>query len=359
MKKVAAAVVVMIISLTLFYISTGITEPETAGASSDRRLVGDFYDLVKADGSPHWAYDQMSEMIAMDIVSGYTVRKFDSGQGKSTQVQAARPDRKITRAEFATMMYEALDFTPERGVNIFKDDIPSWAETAVSTLFKKGIVRGNPDGTFNPDRNITRAEIAAMLVQAVENTKAAKSGRSFSDVPSWHWANKSIKEASAMGFINGYPDGRFGPGKGATRAEVMAMLYNFLNNEKSAVPNDVELLARSDEAVKAIESFINSDGSAGIESVIPYLAGEMEAYMSDSETGAVISSLKEKGVLGYSVVLPGKVVRKSSYRAEIIYDSVASFKTDSINTKLSFPIRYSLMKNGDGWYIYKEDYEIK
>ena len=82
-------------------------------------------------------------------------------------------------------------------------------------------VQGYPDGTVKPAGNITRAELAAMLASFTETTRAANY---FDDVSANHWAANAIAICAKLGWITGYPDGSFRPDRNVTRAELMAMI---------------------------------------------------------------------------------------------------------------------------------------
>lgn len=99
-----------------------------------------------------------------------------------------------------------------------------WSNQAVSTLADIGVVKGYPDGRFGPMVNITRAEFAAMLVRlaGVEGQTAA--GNHFPDVKSTSWAVNEINLAYELNLVVGYQDGSFRPNKAITRAEAMTMI---------------------------------------------------------------------------------------------------------------------------------------
>ncbi len=335
MKKFST-VIVLITVILLF--------PVPVAANQTDCLAGDFIDI-----EDHWAYDQISELIAMGIVKGYTETVYDKGLGKYIQVRVTRPYHKITRAEFATILYQALNLNPHNGAAPFNDEIPSWATEAVNTLFAAGIIKGNPDGSFRAYKNITRAEIATMLVQAL-NDKSPQAGRYFPDVPSWHWAYNNIQKASAIGIINGLPNGKFTPGQSAKRAEVMVMLYQFLLNDKSQAPDHDELLSYTDEMLKKMEANINGSGSVNLISIASYLTGEQAAILGDSEKA--LNELKQNGNVNYRVSYPGTVVNKSDRWAEVVYDTIAVFKTKDANLEHRSKEHYYLMKIRDRWYIY-------
>ena len=136
------------------------------------------------------------------------------------------PDRDMTRAEAAMMFYRLLLDRTAGETKTFTDvDAGAWYGAAVGKLAGLGIITGYDDGAFRPDHPITRAEFVAM---ATRFTTLADAGRSFSDVSTSHWAYKYIAFASAQGWISGYPDGTFGPGKSVTRAEVTKIVNRML-----------------------------------------------------------------------------------------------------------------------------------
>ena len=144
-----------------------------------------------------------------------------------------RPDANITRAEVAMIFYRLLNDQTRNDYNqtsaSFTDVAHgSWFESAVATLAKLGIISGYPDGSFKPNANITRAEFATI---ASRFDKLAEGGKTFTDVANTHWAYKSISSASAKGWINGYEDGTFRPDRAITRAETMTLVNRVLGRD--------------------------------------------------------------------------------------------------------------------------------
>ena len=113
-----------------------------------------------------------------------------------------------------------------------------WFNKAVSTMAKRGIVKGRSAETFAPDAPITRAEFAAICARF--NTKPTNTSNSFSDI-SGHWAEAEIERAVAFGWIAGYPDGTFRPDTYITRAEAMTMINRVL----CRMPQDEKDLLRT------------------------------------------------------------------------------------------------------------------
>lgn len=100
----------------------------------------------------------------------------------------------------------------------FTDVSGHWADKDISTAVEKGFVTGYPDGTFQPDDTVTRAEFITMLVRANKLEKSDKK-LDFSDVTN-HWALDNIIIATSNGFVSGYTDGTFKPNSVTTRQEV-------------------------------------------------------------------------------------------------------------------------------------------
>ena len=143
-----------------------------------------------------------------------------------------RPQNNITRAEVATIFFRLLT-DDVRDENLTKTNrysdvaATSWYNTAVSTMTKAGIVDGYPNGTFRPDAPITRAEMAKIISLFA---KLDKSESRFSDIAG-HWAEAYIRLAAGNGWIAGYPDGTFGPQRNITRAETMTLVNRVLNRQ--------------------------------------------------------------------------------------------------------------------------------
>jgi len=149
----------------------------------------------------------------------------------------AAPNADITRAEVAAILFRLL--TPEArsaygtNINRFKD-VPAgaWYGTAVSTLANLGIITGYQDGTFDPRRSITRAELAVILARFCDASGNTVLDR-FTDI-SGSWARKYINQAAEAGLVYGYKDGTFRPDQNITRAETIVMVNRILGRSASA-----------------------------------------------------------------------------------------------------------------------------
>lgn len=139
------------------------------------------------------------------------------------------PDRNMTRAEVTTMFARLLTekmAADQTYSNTFSDVAKShWAANYIGYMQQFGIITGYADGSFRPDASVTRAEFAAIASRFERLTEGTKS---FSDVPSSHWAAKYINFAATRGWVNGYADGTFKPNNSITRAEVAAVTCRLL-----------------------------------------------------------------------------------------------------------------------------------
>lgn len=143
------------------------------------------------------------------------------------------PNGQITRAEVATIFFRLLRDEVRDGAfttsNSYSDvAYGKWYNNPISTMSALGIITGYPDGTFKPNKPITRAEFAAIAAR-FDETQSGKSA-TFSDVIG-HWAAKEIGIAYYNDWIKGYPDGTFKPDQNITRAEAMTMINRVLERK--------------------------------------------------------------------------------------------------------------------------------
>lgn len=137
-----------------------------------------------------------------------------------------KPAGNITRAETAAILFRLMDDASRKTYYSTKSgfrDVASgsWYNTYVATLNNAGVITDSSNGCFRPNEAITRAELAAMLAKFSETTGAANY---FNDVSAKYWAANAIAICAKLGWITGYPDGTFRPDKNVTRAELMAMI---------------------------------------------------------------------------------------------------------------------------------------
>lgn len=179
-----------------------------------------------SDVSPsYWAYDVISQLNSAGYVYGYPDNTF-------------KPDNAMTRAEFAAVLDKVLKLpaynpaTPD-----FSDVSPrDWFYGSVENTVYAGLVKGYGQ-TFAPNNQITREELATVLVRALNGQDQAGAGMSvqtdFTDDSGISgWARGYVAAAVENGLLRGYPDNSFRAKSSATRAEVCALIANFLDVRK-------------------------------------------------------------------------------------------------------------------------------
>jgi len=173
---------------------------------------------VFSDIAGHWAEDVIEHAVSEGIVSGYPDGTF-------------RPNDTVTRAEFAVMLTSALKLTGEGSALTFTDaaKIPSWARKAVQQAVQAGMISGYEDGTFRPEAQITRSEMAVMIAAALKLDIKASDTTGFADdesIPSW--SKGAIAKLRELDLMVGYGGNRFNPAAHATRAEAVTILMGML-----------------------------------------------------------------------------------------------------------------------------------
>jgi hypothetical protein len=160
--------------------------------------------------------------------------------------------------------------TPTTSTGTVFSDVPAslWGYNIITSLSSQGIVSGCPDGTFRPDASITRAEFATMLVDALGlNTTGTTS--TFTDVAQGSWLYRPVNTAAAAGLVSGMGNNQCGPYALITREQMAVMVAKALGNQAPAI-DGTELNAFSDRssvsnwAVTSMEEAVKAGIISGI-----------------------------------------------------------------------------------------------
>jgi len=176
----------------------------------------------------------------------------------------------------------------------FSDVSPSyWAKRPIEGSSTVGLVQGYPDGTFKPERLLSRAELATLLVRAkgIEVTERAKSNV-FKDVKPGHWAAPYIKEAVAMGLVQGYPDGSFKPNANISKAEAITVLSRY---DKIPMERVVQKPYRDVNTDNWAAKYIQAAKNAGI---LSYVKGDMLGVKQDVSRAEAIEMMSKTSMAG-------------------------------------------------------------
>ncbi|MBE6995151.1 MAG: surface layer protein, partial [Ruminococcaceae bacterium] len=177
-----------------------------------------------SDMQGHWSEAYVDYLHTAGITGGYADGTF-------------HPDEKISRAQFATMLFRYLKLDAEQYAAVELpfadlDKIPGYALPAIKALYTEGVVNGSTgaDGLlyFNPGNTLTRAQAAAMLGRTMEKGYASVE-LPFTDAAAIpNYAKSHVQTLAAIGVFGGYGDGTFRPGSPLTRGQTAKILYHLL-----------------------------------------------------------------------------------------------------------------------------------
>lgn len=169
------------------------------------------------DIESHWAADSIQRAANAVIINGYQDGTF-------------RPDNTATRAEFITMIGRTLGLSSTvDGEFDFADanQVPTWARSFFVQLIQDGVINGYGDNTLRPAHQITRTEMAVIMVRALGISVDENATSPFNDNDQISaWAIPYIAAAQKAGLIYGLSGNRFGPNLHATRAEVATLMLS-------------------------------------------------------------------------------------------------------------------------------------
>lgn len=168
--------------------------------------------LAASDIEGHWAEAVIESWVDAGKAGGYADGTF-------------RPNAPVTRAEFMAFTNRAFGFSAEKAISYSDVPADAWYAGVVRVAAAAGYISGYPDGTMKPGANITRQEAAAILTKVAYLTADAAAVSGFSDkasIPSW--SAGFVGAVANTSLMVGYPDGSFQPGKNITRAEAVMAL---------------------------------------------------------------------------------------------------------------------------------------
>jgi S-layer homology domain. len=173
-------------------------------------------NVVFTDIKGHWAESAINQAMKLGFVNGYPDNTF-------------KPEREVTRAEFVIMLVKALGLNGVEQKAVFTDNIPAWAKPYIETAVNQHMVSGYTDGTFRPNNKITREEMAAIIIRALNMNTDNNTKLSFADSKQIaEWAKPYVALSSELGIMQGRGNNKFAPKAPATRAEAVTVILNIL-----------------------------------------------------------------------------------------------------------------------------------
>lgn len=174
---------------------------------------------VFSDTENHWASETIEYLAKKEILSGYSDNTF-------------KPDAYVTREEACKIIAVAFNKTSSGEVNYSDVSADDWFYPYVCALTEANIITGVADGVFGTGENMTREAFAVLTYRLLglsnkEEVKEFTDEESISD-----WAKEAVKALVENGIINGFDDGSFRPEKALTRAEISTIIYSILSRQE-------------------------------------------------------------------------------------------------------------------------------
>jgi hypothetical protein len=227
MKKFAFIVLVFVASTTLpLFLSMNPSSTTADVMSADETTTDTIPTIAPTPELPpltditgHWAEGSIQALYEKGVVSGYGNELFG-------------PNDVVTRAQVMKMALEAFAETDATSTSSNFSDVSStdWFSTYVATGTAIGIVNGYEDGSFKPDKTVTRAEALKIILEAAGFTDLSDTSGNFTDLDSVRdWFAKYSAFAKKAGIVSGYNDGTFRGNSGITRAEVCVIIQKVID----------------------------------------------------------------------------------------------------------------------------------
>ena len=209
---------------------------------------------VSNDIKGHWAESAITYWQDNGLISGYEDGTF-------------KPDKSITRAEFAVMLNKALGFVDKGNVSFSDVKAGDWYYDAVAIAVEAGYCSGYEDGTFKPNETITRAEAAVMIALAKNLVKNETVITKFTDITNIPlWAKDYVGAVVNAGFMSGRPNGTFDATNTITRAEAVSSLDRAMSKTENVVEENKDVVVTKDDTViedQTIEGNLIIDKAVG------------------------------------------------------------------------------------------------
>ncbi|WP_419886124.1 LamG-like jellyroll fold domain-containing protein [Paenibacillus sp. B-A-8] len=207
MRKTTRKLTASLLALTLLVPAPLIS----AASASDSKATVQSTQQQTVDYMGHWAQKDFQSWVDKGLISGY-------GKG------IYKPNQEITRAEWVTLINRVFNLQEKSEIS-FTDVLEAGSHYKdIQKAVAAGYVSGYDDGSFRPQQVVSRQEAAVMLhrlfqLNASANTSAPKD---VEDLPSW--SQEAVLSLFGEGYLNGYSDGSFKGAKAVTRAEALRMI---------------------------------------------------------------------------------------------------------------------------------------
>lgn len=178
-----------------------------------------------SDISGYWAEKVVVEWVENGLASGYPDGTF-------------RPENDISRAEFMSLVNSAFEYTQEEEIDYKDISTGKWYISIIKKAKAAGYISGYNDGTMKPDNPITREEVATIIVKLMDLRLDAKGIDGFKDKDKIKWSKEYVGAVVNAKYMVGFTDGTFNPQKNITRGEAIYALNNIVIGKKNVAKQD-------------------------------------------------------------------------------------------------------------------------
>ncbi|MDF2716357.1 MAG: hypothetical protein K0R28_3282 [Paenibacillus sp.] len=187
-------------------------------------------------------------------------------------------------------------------VKTFDDIAGHWAKASIDDMASRLVVNGATAGQYKPDHEITRAEFTAIVVRALGLRKADQAP-AFNDMKSSDWSYEAVSIGASYGLVQGYEDGTFGPDRKITRQEAMTILskaMTLIGMDLSVASGQQEKLLAAFSDQNLLSDWAALPAALNIRYGIVEGSGEQlrpQANITRAETAAIVQRLLQKAGL--------------------------------------------------------------
>lgn len=207
------------------------------------------------------SFDTCAE--AAEFIKDICLKITEPGSGSGGGSSGGKSSKSSSVSAFAA---PAEKTEPEK--EIIFSDVPDshWAYESIRILYKNGIVNGNENSRFEPERTVQREELVKMLVCAFQiNDEAEDYKCGFKDVLPDSWFYNYVAAAKEYGIVNGISEDEFGAGIPVTRQDAVVMAYNAASFRSYNIPNVREITFEDSEDIgEYAKSAVSAIAGAGV-----------------------------------------------------------------------------------------------
>jgi len=236
-----------------------------------------------------------------------------------------------------------------------------WAYKQIEILTEQGVIVGYPDGTFQPDENVTRAEFASMAIKALGQEHAVVAQPvNFTDIDPSFWAYDAIQKSLYFDLISCPPEGQnFRPDDSVSRSESITVAVNALTTQQISTEKAKEVLNKYTDLGQVPESFLIPAGKAEILNMLitmPTASKRIDATKpaTRAEVAAILYEMMEQAKLNPNAKL-AEAMRKKTGTGYVVKEAFVQGSIGTIPAGTIVPVqltKYASSQTSEAGEIY-------